>query len=552
MAQPTLIDEHRMRFDYVKSVRARHDNDWQNIMDLILPFVGDIHQARNDEGGRRIPGVFDTTGVTSADLLLNFVVSQMIPIGNPWVGIETTPELMEDIQIKQLMESASREYLDLLSQTNYYVQFPSTVINWLILGNACISQHTKNNETIVFDNRPMGDTWWQIGPDREPNFIYHQKAVPVLDALRFFIRTKEIKQSQLPRKLVEMSEGIRKLEKVQIVHAVYENENGLPNAIKTPREKRWLSDWMIWGDNGLEMVSATEGFDLSPYTCARMMTVNGEDYGRGRGHIARPDLMRLNRIKHMSLLSLTRELLPTLLVEDQSVVQLTGRPGGIAIFRPNAAPPQFLRPGSDHLQADSIANLEREQVKKGLLVDVLEDKETQTRSATEAARQDRKALQRLHSPTNSLRKELIEPQTLSSISNFRSIGKLKQLQEAANKANVKDIPIRIVLKSPFFSAQNQPTLQLVEAWTDTQVRRAVELQQPELMDRVNLDEVAKTEASLAEIPANLLNTDEEVNRLREDRQEANLRAEAREEAQVEAALNRTAQQNAGQPTANAV
>lgn len=542
------VQIHQLRWAAVNAKKQLVNSDFQEIYDLLMPYVGSI-TTKETEGSRRTPGIYDTTGVINMDLLVNFVMANMVPSTSRWIMFMPPKRHADKPEVMKPLEEAAEELFAEYGNSNFYVELAAAVQSFFGIGNTLIRQHLSKRHNLpnqlMFDTVPMGNVGWQIGSDRIPNYVYVRHEMSAIDAVQFFTQTKELEVSALPRSLTEMANSPRGMDKVEILQCQFENEKFLTKEqIRTSRKKRWLVDWIYMGPGGMEMLMDTEGYDIPLFTAGRLMVVNGEDYGRGRGHIVRPVLKRLNRIKYLGTLAMSRELLPTLLIEDQSVLQLTGKPGGTAIFRPNSTPPSFLTPGSNHQMADDIANLEREQVRRGLLTEALEEKDTESRSATESLRRDRTILRNMHSPTNILRRQVMDPTVQTSVDLLRDDKRLQQLDEAFEAAG-EVFPVTIRYISPFFAAQAQGQLSQVESYVDRMTNRAVALQDPTILDPIDMDEVAYAEAELGEVPARILKGRELVARARELRAAQQDRAEARQNAEVVAKLNQSQPQPAG-------
>ena len=338
------------------------------------------------------------------------------------------------------------------------------------------------------------------------------------------------------------------MEQVSFLHFVYENENTIPKAgIKTAEDKPWVSVYITGVEDsvsGSPEVIREGGFDFCPYVIARWMVVDGEEYGRGRGHLARPDAMGINELRRQILIAAGKDLNPPLMVEHDTMVELDIAPNGLMITRPAVKQgPQYLKSGTNYQVADAMAKEDREQILKAFLGDLLTEPESQPRSAEESRQRQSRALQRLSATADIVNYEFLDPLMDGIIEVMRRSGYLPEFDMLA--AELPEAELEISYQSPFFTAQKASGSMRVQAFLERRLALYQATQNPVFLDDISPDQVARYDAMVSDIPAMILRTAEEVEALRRARaeqMEQQQMAQAQQQAQQAAAQQGAAPQ----------
>jgi hypothetical protein len=117
-------------------------------------------------------------------------------------------------------------------------------------------------------------------------------------------------------------------EKFKFIHCTYPKELEFQRMDGT---KPWVS-YYIGLDDKKEIT--TKGYWEFPFIDPRWSKRSDEDYGRGRGHTALPDVKSLNKLKELGLKSLAKDVDPATFEKDGGVIgSLKLWPGGRNIAR---------------------------------------------------------------------------------------------------------------------------------------------------------------------------------------------------------------------------
>lgn len=527
----------------LKNNRVPFESDWQEIVDLCLPFVGSI-TTKQTPGSRR-PRVLDSTATFAADRYVNGLKSTMVPKNTQWLGIMPPLGFDEDREVLGRLNRSSRRMIAAVGASNFYVEYGFHLTNHMVLGNGLMSvQETRKRRradgstlgTLVFDAIAMRDVWWSIGEDRRPNIIMREIEMPALDAEAFF--TKLTGKDSPPASVSKVADK-NPTDMVTVRHFVYESGSSLGRKTRTPTQKKWACDWFIVSPQfGAEELVHRGGWDILRYIPSRNIVVNREDYSRGRGHIIRPEAKRQNKLMQLLLIAGGRDIVPYVMVPDDSDISLDARPGGLAIYRAESEPPKYLTSGTDYNVWVTLAQEGRSQILQGMLVDSFEEPETEARSAFESQRREVRRVRQLSSSSDIIIEESLNPVVRTVAEIMLEANALPELEEALDLMGVGIEDLELRYRSPFFTAQKAQTALNTQAYVDQIIERFRATQREEILDAIHFDRTAEIEGVTLDVPSEVLTTQEEREEIRQARLEALQLEQAQEVAQGVAALQR--------------
>ena len=378
--------------------------------------------------------------------------------------------------------------------------------------------------------------WWQVGNSGRPDFLIRQVVMTAIDAFRFFGGAAG---GDVEYKLAANDP----MGEVSFLHCCFENEDYVPNGIISSDNRKFASVYIsgagsisgTMGSMGTGGTSAPTiirkgGYDTCPYIVARWMTVDGEEYGRGRGHLARADAMGINELRSQVLIAAGKDLNPPLMVEHDTVVELDITPNGLMVTRPPVKMgPQYLTSDTNYQVADLIARQDREQIQKAFLGDILTDPDTQPRSAEESRQRQTRALARLSASADTVNYEFLDPLIQSVIDIMHRGGALPELDLLQQMA--PDAEFEIVYQSPFFTAQRQSGVNRVQAFMERRLGMYQVTQDQVYLDDINSSAVANYDAMHSDIPAQIIRSEAEVSAIRNARAEQQMMQQQMEQMQ---------------------
>jgi len=312
------------------------DQTWMDIASLLVPHEREI-ASKSVQGSRQTCEIYDSTGIDALDKLQSAIIGTMFSAVVPWFTLVPRQEdLKTDPEVLDWTETVSRDIFDEINGSNFDRVAPGMV-----------------NSVAAYGTGAMGVV--EIDPAQSPGTRgfrgLHHIALPIgtyviaengwgdVDTL---IRTFWMRAGALLRRWpnapysTEQHKRLmdKPLEQVQIIHGVTPGMQG--------NKRIWdslyvLAGWDSFGlpslvtsniDGVVELEEAT--FREFIYQVPRWYQSPGEAWGRGRGHIAFPELRTANRARQLKLRAWAKTIDPPIMVLNRGIV-------GKARFIPGAS-----------------------------------------------------------------------------------------------------------------------------------------------------------------------------------------------------------------------
>ena len=514
---PVVSDPIQLKglISHLKVERNDYDETKQEISDLFMPFRGDI-TTQFRHGSKRKP-LFDSWGVMQADRFTNFLNGSLYPSSSDWVGFRVPQSLRFDRKITGAMDDTSLRVLDALAASNFYVAAHTDTRDWGVLGNSTMFVgHDDENAPgegkwggLIFDPIPYSRVWWKFSHIGRPLSMAVEMEMPAIDVVHFFDKDGD----HIPRQIREISQSINPYALCTLYRVIQRNHSGKKGTANKP----WISTYFYEQD---PVVMRESGFNNNPYVGARMMVMDGEHYGRGRGDIARPVMKGANEITRQKMIALGKEFNPPFMSEEDELASLDLTPGGHVIVRPpKEVAPGYLRSGTDFQIAELITDNLHKQVTDAFLGDVLGEPESQTRSAEAERSRSQRALAVLSSTGQTVYHEKLSPMMENVVDIMLSKKQLPELQEVMNEN--PDLDIRPEFTSPFFTAQKAQSLNRVDVFLERRLQRFERTGDPSALEDIDNDELRELEKFLGDVPARIFKSQEEILEIRAARADQN-------------------------------
>lgn len=503
------------RLGWFEGQRRPGEETMQEISDLLMPFRGDI-TTRQTPGQRRRP-LYDSFGVMATDQFVNFLNGSLFPSSSDWVKLRSWGQEKYDRSVDIALDVSAARIMDALASSNFYVAAHTDTRDWGVLGNSTLYvQHDDEGSTepgkfggLIFDPVPWSRVWWQFSHIGRPLTIVREVEMPALDVVHFFDRSND----RIPTSITDTVK-FDPYAMTKIVHFVQRN----PLGRKGTANKPWVSHWISRNDAAVAM--RTGGYNEQPYIAGRMMVMDGEQYGRGRGHIARPAAKGVNEITRQEFVALGKELNPPFLSEDDVAVNLDFTPGGHVVVRPHKEmAPGYLRSGTDFGLVETIRENLHAVIGKAFLADVLGEPDTQTRSAEAERSRFARSLSRMSAVSQTLEHEKLNPLITKVIDIMEPLGALPELTEVMREN--PELSIVPVFSSPFFTAQKSQALLRVDSFLEKRLQKFERTSDPIWLEDIDVDALRRLEQELADVPAIIFKAIEEIDAIRDARGDRN-------------------------------
>ena len=480
---------------YLKQHREPYEDTIEQIKELMMPWRFELN-TESDPNNPRIEGSFDSLAAVEADKLVNFVVGNVFPPTGDWLRL-TGRGQRDTPQTRQIFDEATDELLGILAESNFYTQAAYALRDDVVTGNgylylepreAVVQEDGTTFNGIDYEAVPFNRIWRLLDRHGRPFIVAREFKMIGYEAEDFF-------QQSLVGKHGDM------LEELCFYHLTQKTQN--PTA-----DHKYDTRW-IWADKDKSI--RTGKLSYMPYSVSRWDVVDGEQYGVGRGHLARPTAAGRNELKRQVLMSAGRDINPTLLVEHDSIMNLDRASHGIIIMKPSVANrPEYLNTNTNYAAAQQVAQEDAEQIRAAFLTDLLGEPDAVERSAEGSRQREARIVQQVASPAQNISTNFLAPAIEGTIGLARAGGRLAMLDGLEDN-------VEVTFVSPFFTLQKQQAVQKVADFLNFKVQMSQLAQRPDLLDDVNFDKASAYISKNSDIPQEILNDEESTAERREGR-----------------------------------
>ncbi len=513
---------YQQKLSWHKSQRQNHEETVQEISDLCMPFRGDI-TTRRAPGDRRKP-LFDPIASIEADRMTNFLAGSLFDASSKWINMVRVNTILHEDRVDRAMYATDQRMLQALSDSNFYVAAHAWVKDWGVLGSGTLC--TEHDDSFAvgsskfgglrFEAVPWARAWWQFGSSGRPLSIAIEHEFAAIAAVQFFDRQAD----RVPQRVRDLAKS-HPYEDVCFYRFVEWD--------KTNKKKPWKTTWLC--EEGGAIIVRKSFAKTPKYIPARMMVLDGEQYGRGRGHIARPMAKGVNEIARQEVLALGMHLNPMFLSEDDTMVQYDFAPGGhITVRPPKEMRPDYLQSGTDFNVVELIKQNYHRGIKEAFLGDALGEPETQERSAAATRDRQARALARLSATSHTVIYEMLRPLVNNVLNIMLDKGALPELSEVLKED--PDLIMDTTFSSPFFTAQKEAAANRVYGQLERRLQLFERSSDPAWLEDIDQDAIRQLEKELSDVPATMYLEQETVDEKR------GARADQNADSQLSALLDR--------------
>lgn len=517
------------RFVALKALRDNGWRDhWKDIFEHVNPararfLVGDWQQA----GSKKQQKIINGTATWASRVQASGMMAGITSPARPWFRLTTPdPDLAEAGAVRSWLHTVEERIREALQKSNVYQLFHSI---YSCIGDAGTAAGLieEDEQTILRGYFfPIGSYCLATNDTLRVDTLYRETTLSVGQLVSKFGLEK---CSSTVKALYEN----KKLdERVQVVHLIQPNEKYEPGKIG-PVGMRFASCW--YEANGLEGDMLREsGYVESPLLTPRW-EVTGEDvYGSSPGMDALGDIRALQQLEKRKAMVVDKIVNPPMRGPSALRKERVSLLPGDITYVDSVQPGQTFAPAFEiSPQAlPAIANEIREheaRIKTAYFADLwlmLSQREGQMTAREVAERHEEKMLQ-LGPVMERLSDELLDPVIDRVYGILDRRGALPEPPE-----ELQGMELRIEYISIMAQAQKLLSTSGIERLASFVGNLAAV--KPEVLDKLNMDELVDEYANALGVKPDLVRTDEEVASIRESRAQAQAQAQAAEQTAIAA------------------
>ena len=525
--QPTdLVRFCEQAFNRTERLNAR--DMWQKITDLVLPnsYTNFSTASLNTSRGHKTTqNLFEPTAIQANYDLAAAINSTMTSPTTTWSKMRHKDDnLNEDPIVTKFLSDANSTIHKYFADSNLYQQLHKGYQSLTALGNMALLHDMRRDKEGRFNG-------FQFTAIHLSQLAWSENQEGIVDTVyrKFPMTARQVMErwpDTVPEDLAKIAEK-EPLRELSVMHCIKPRDpkQVRESAVGVPgKYKEFASIYVLMESNH---ILEEDGYDELPIYVIRWSTAPGEEYGRGPGHIAYPDVMSLNLLRYHHHQATALAINPPLLAIAGGLMsnQLDLRPGGITFLRRLDA----LQPMQSAARID-VAQLEEQSLKDSVNKIFMLDKlmlpprtETGEMTAYEIS-QRVEQMQRVLGPTlTRLNNELLNPLVTRSFKMLYREGYLPEIPEALRQ---NDLDVDVLFVNQLARAQNTEVIMITQRFLQDVALMAQ--MDPSVLDIVNLDKTAQMAGRTYGVDEEILRSDDEIQqirRAREEQQQAMMQAE---------------------------
>ena len=497
------------RFSRLESERSNYENIWQVLADYVLPNRMDFTIERSDAQVKNRP-IYDSTAIHANQLLASTLHSGITNASSNWFDLST------DVTID--MSPDVKSYLHIFKEKLQHVfnsnegQFQSQVFEFysslVCFGTAIMFVELDDESQIRFSTIHLSEIFINEDKYNAVDTVFRKFKLTIRQAAQMW---GEEKLHAHMGKLLEMEPD----KEAEFLHMVAPARD-VPHT-KDVFKKFPISS--VYIDLKNKHVLDQKGFYEMPYIVSRFDKLAGEKYGRSPAWNALSDIRMINAMSKSIIRSAQLQTAPPLLVADDGVMMpIELKPNGIIAGGINSMDGgQRVTPlnvGGNLGIGVELLQQRQASIRNAYFIDQLMFREGTPATATEVVQRQEEKLRLLAPHLGRLQTEFLTP-LMKRVAGI--LFRMNILPEAPAEIKMSKADIKVDYKSPLIRLQKANEITSLAQFIQS-IGPLIQVA-PESIDKLNIDAVLDVIAEATGLHISALRPDEEVQALRQQRQQ---------------------------------
>lgn len=519
------------RMGQMEQERANWERHWRDLSEHFLPrrsrFLTERGAWQNPNTDKRNTKLVDSTGLLAVRTLSSGMQSGLTSPARPWFRLSLQQEdHAQSAEAKAWLHATQEAMNGVFAQSNLYDQIHTLYHELTVFGTACMIVEEDPVKILRCRTLSIGEYYLDHDAAGRVNSLYRKLSLNAAQiAEQWPLGTPErirlLAESDSPQKF-------------DILHVIEPNQEHQPNS-DYAGHRPFISLYILAG--GENEILDENGYYEFPALCPRWNIQSGEVYGYSPAMDALADCRMLQRMRRDGLEALAREVRPPLNIPGglgAGGVLPDISPGALNFISPLSQGQEAITPlyrVNSNLQAleGTVASYQQ-QIKEIFFYDLflMLSEAPRQMTATEVSERNGEKMLILGPVLDRLRSELFQPLIERS---FKIMQRGTYLPPLPPSLLGHELKIEFV--SILAQAQKSAGVGAVQQVVNF-VGQSSTLN-PEVLDKLDLDEAVDQVAEMSGVPPLLIRSDEAVQAIRTER--AGREAKARQLAGLEKGLD---------------
>jgi len=502
MGETDLVKDLLKRFGKLVTQRQTWESHWQEVSDYMMPRKADVTKKRSP-GDKRSELIFDSSPLHAVELLSASLHGMLTNPSTPWFSLKfKNIDMVDEDAANEWLQDATEKMYEAFNRSNFQQEIFELYHDLITFGTAAMYIEEDEEDIVRFSTRHIGEVYISENNKGKIDTVFR----------KFKLTARACIQQFGEKNVSKTTRGIAlkdPYEEITILHVVYPRENYDPR--KKDNKNMPFASCYIEPENKHEI--SQSGFNEFPYVVPRYLKASFEIYGRSPAMTALPDVKMLNEMSKTTIKAAQKQVDPPLLVPDDGfILPVRTVPGGLNFYRAGTRDRiEPLNIGANNPLGLNMEEQRRNAIRDTFYVNQLMMQNGPQMTATEVVQRNEEKMRLLGPVLGRLQSELLRPMIDRT---FAILLRKKLFRPAPEFLAGQDIQIEYV--SPLAKAQRSSELQ--------SVMRAIEIfgslsKISPVFDHIDVDALVTYLADIVGVPAKVLNSQAQVNAIRQKKQQ---------------------------------
>ena len=527
-----MIDENSKlhifrRFADLESHRAERESVWDDIIYYSHPDSGYV-QTQDTRGSIRTEQIYDNSANTYLHNLAATINSMLTSQFSNWFDLKTSDDDFNDDRAgKEWLDATTEVLRNVFGMSNFYVEVFKFYYDLCSIGTAImyVEEDDRADKAVRFSTRHIREIYFAENKYGDIDTVYRKVKMSV----------RKVVQRWGLEKVCEVTAKDYKEQpdkEIEILHCVYPRKDyDVENKKNT--EMPFASYWFEYGEKHM---LAEGGYTELPYIIARWFVESAEVYGRSPMYIALPDIITLNRMMELTLLTTELSIKPPLkatpdIMEYQEVVRI--EPGSVTITDENGGLDPIWDASRGVPLTFELIQAYRDQIASTFFANQLQVIDKTQMTAEEVRARTAENAKAIGPTFGRLQAEFLE-KLINRVYNLvvEQVDLNGQTKIESPPIDAEDAELEISFVSPLAKQQRVAEVNGIYSTIEfaTQMAEIV----PDILDNINFDEAVRIIGDVNDAPLAVLNDMEKIEEIRELRQQQKQQMEQQQMQQEQA------------------
>jgi len=505
------------RFATLRTNRSTWESHWQEIADYMLPRKADITTQRT-RGDKRNEVIFDGTAIHALELLGSSLHGMLTNAASPWFTLAyKNTQLSQNDEAQEWLDSVTQDMYTAFNRSNFQQEIQELYQDLISFGTSAMFVSPDEQNSIRFNTRHIKEIFIAENEKGQVDTVFRHFTISARAAVNLFGEANV--GSSIFNKFKKDIDA-----DVSLLHVVTPRDTY--DASKEDAANMPFKSCYIDPDD-VHMINES-GFREFPYVVPRYLKASYEIYGRSPAMNALPDVKMLNKMSEVAIKAGQKQIDPPLMVPDDGfMLPIRTVPGGLNFYRSGSRDRiEPLNIGANNPITINMIQDRQLAVQKTFYVDQLLTSQGGNMTATEVLQRNEEKMRLLGPVLGRLQSELLQPLIERVYNILERQGVFRPAPQILAEQNVE-----IEYVSPLAKAQKSSDL--------NSVMRGIEIfgamsQFAPVLDYLDSDGLAKYVQNVLGLPAKIMKSDAEVQKVREERQQAEQQAAQQQELMQQA------------------